>query len=306
MDAPALSEVAGGVYAWVQPDGTWWVNNAGAVDGGDGVVVVDTCATAARTRAFLDALAAATGRPVRTAVNTHQHGDHTYGNSLLPDGTALVGHERMRAGLAEDPVIDGCPPIWSPVPDWGPVTRRLPDVTVTAGATLWAGERRVEVAHPGYPAHTTGDLVAWVPDARVLFAGDLVFSGLTPLVFMGSISGALRSLDWLASYEPDLLVPGHGPLVGAADLGRVLGEHEGYYRLLLDLADAGRRDGRTPLEVAQDADLGEFAGWADAERLVLNLHRAYADADGGELDVTQAFTDAITWNGGPLATKVCA
>lgn len=306
MDAPALSEVAGGVYAWVQPDGTWWVNNAGAVDGGDGVVVVDTCATAARTRAFLDALAAATGRPVRTAVNTHQHGDHTYGNSLLPGETVLVGHEMMRAGLAEDPVIDGCPPIWSPVPDWGPVTRRLPDVTVTAGATLWAGERRVEVAHPGYPAHTTGDLVAWVPDARVLFAGDLVFSGLTPLVFMGSISGALRSLDWLASYEPDLLVPGHGPLVGAADLGRVLGEHEGYYRLLLDLADAGRRDGRTPLEVAQDADLGEFAGWADAERLVLNLHRAYADADGGELDVTQAFTDAITWNGGPLATKVCA
>lgn len=310
MDAPALTEVADGVFAWVQPDGTWWVNNAGAVVGGDGsrpgVVVVDTCATAARTRAFLDALAAATDAPVRTAVNTHQHGDHTYGNSLLPGETVLVGHEQMRAGLAADPVIDGCPPIWTPVPDWGPVTRRLPDVTESGSATLWAGERRVEVVHPGYPAHTTGDLVAWVPDVRVLFAGDLVFSGLTPVVFMGSITGALRSLAWLASYEPDLLVPGHGPLVPATDLARVLGEHERYYRLLLDLADTGRRDGRTPLEVAQDADLGEFAGWADAERLVLNLHRAYADAEGGELDVTKAFTDAITWNGGPLATKVCA
>ncbi|HEX7355895.1 MAG TPA: MBL fold metallo-hydrolase [Mycobacteriales bacterium] len=305
MDGPALHEVAPGVRAWVQPDGTWWVNNAGAVTGDGGTVVVDTCATADRTRAFLDALVVATDEPVRAAVNTHQHGDHTYGNSLLPAETTLVGHERMRAGLAQDVIIDGCPPLWSPVPDWGPVTRRLPDVALTTGATLWAGDRPVELAHPGYAAHTTGDLVAWVPDARVLFAGDLVFHGLTPLVFMGSLEGALRSLDWLAAYEPEVLVPGHGPLVEAARLAEVLGQHERYYRLVLEIAAAGRRDGRSPLEAATEADLGGFAGWADAERLVLNLHRAYADAAGTELDIVQAFADAVAWNGGPMTTHVC-
>ena len=66
------------------------------------------------------------------AVNTHQHGDHTYGNSLLPAATVLIGHERMREGLRTDPVIDGCPAFWAPVPDWGPVQRRLPDVAITA------------------------------------------------------------------------------------------------------------------------------------------------------------------------------
>lgn len=305
MDAAALHEVADGVRAWVQPDGTWWVNNAGAVTGDGGTVVVDTCATAARTRAFLDALATATHEPVRTAVNTHQHGDHTYGNSLLPEGSVLVGHEWMRAGLAADTVIDSCPPVWSPVPDWGPVTKRLPDVSITDAATLWAGDRRVEVRHPGYAAHTTGDLVAWVPDAQVLFAGDLVFHGLTPLVFMGSLEGALRSLDWLASFGPRVLVPGHGPLVSGADLPGVLAEHERYYRLVVAAAEAGRRDGRTPLQAARDTDLGEFAGWADAERLVLNLHRAYADAAGTELDLTRTFADAVDYNGGPMTTQVC-
>lgn len=300
----ALHEVVPGVFAWVQPDGSWWLNNAGAVRAGDEVLVVDTCATEQRTRRFLDAVAEATGgATVRWAVNTHQHGDHTYGNSLLPEGATLIGHDNMRAGLAADPIIDGCPPFWSPVPDWGAVERRLPDVTTSSDITVFAGERRVELRHPGGPAHTTGDLVAWLPDERVLFTGDLVFSGLTPLVFMGSIDGALRSLDWIAGFDPVHLVPGHGELVTAGDVDRVLGEHERYYRFV-DEAAAGA-DGRSPLEVAQALDLGELAAWADAERIVLNLHRAIADRTGTPMDLVQALTDAVAYNGGPLTTHVC-
>ncbi len=100
-------------------------------------------------------------------------------------------------------------------------------------------------------------------------------------------------------------MPGHGPLVTAAALAEVLADHERYYRFVLSVADDGRAAGLTPLEAAQDCDLGEFAGWADAERLVLNLHRAYADAEHRELEVAGAFADAIAWNGGPLTTHVC-
>ena len=129
--AAALDEIADGVFAWVQPDGTWWINNAGAVTavGGDGThhggtVIVDTCATHERTRRFLDAVERQRAAPIAMAVNTHQHGDHTYGNSLLPRETVIIGHTAMRAGLLADTIIDGCPPVWTPVPDWGPVTRR--------------------------------------------------------------------------------------------------------------------------------------------------------------------------------------
>jgi cyclase len=300
-----LEEVDPGVYAWVQPDGSWWVNNAGAVAGDDDVLVIDTCATAPRTRRFLTALGTATGgAPIRLAVNTHQHGDHTYGNSLLPRATVLIGHAQMREGLRVDPVIHGCPPFWDPVPDWGPVQRRLPDVTVSASLTMHVGGRRVDLLHPGRPAHTTGDLVAWLPRERLLFAGDLVFAGLTPLAFMGSIPGALSALDWMAALGPRRLVPGHGPVLTGPEIGRVLDEHRRYYRFVMAVAEEGIAHGRTPLDVARRADLGEFADWADSERLVLNIHRVYADRSGSELDVMAGLADAVAWLGGPMATRV--
>jgi len=315
--AGALHEIVTGVWAWVQPDGSWWLNNAGAIAGvGDdgthaaGTFVVDTCATFERTSAFLAAVAAATGdAPITMAANTHQHGDHTYGNSVLPRTTVIIGHEAMRAGLLADPIIDGCPPVWSPVPDWGAVTRRVPSIAVRDSVTVYNGTRRIDLHHPGYPAHTTGDLIAWLPDERVLFSGDLLFNGLTPLVFMGSVTGARRCLEWLASFGPEHIVPGHGALIDGASFERVLGEHDRYYELVERAAADGRRDGLSPLEAARAcnaySDWGEFAAWSDPERFVLNVHRAYADAEGRDLDLFAAIADAMTYNGGPMTTHVC-
>jgi cyclase len=303
--AAQLSELLPGVFAYVQPDGSWWVNNAGAVVGDGSVLVIDTCATAERTTLFLNALNEAIGgAPVRMAVNTHQHGDHTYGNSLLPAATVLFGHTHMREALRVDPLIDGCPPAWQPVPDWGPVQRRLPDVAVEAKQTLHVGGRRVELMHPGGPAHTTGDLIAWLPDEAVLYSGDLVFAGLTPLVLMGSVTGALKAIDWLQSFEPQILVPGHGPVLTGPDIVRVLDEQRRYYRFVLDVAGKGISRGLTPLEAAKEASPGEFANWLDAERIVLNLHREYADREGRDPDLVTALGDAITWLGGPMHTSV--
>ncbi len=304
-EAGALSEVVDGVYAWVQPDGTWWVNNAGAVAGKDGLLVVDTCATETRTRRFLGALGSATAdAPIRWAVNTHQHGDHTYGNSLLPDSTVLIGQTAMREALSSDPLFENVPPVWEPVPDWGDVTRRLPSLTLDRELTLHLGGRRVDLRHPGYTAHTPGDVVAWLPEERVLFTGDLLFHGLTPLVFMGSLDGALRSLDWVRSFAPDHVVPGHGPVLTSAELDGVLAAHERYYRFVLTTAGDALREGRTPLECAHDTDLGEFGDWADSERIVMNLHRAHADLVGQPMDVVRALTDAVEWNGGPMPTSL--
>lgn len=151
----ALHELVDGVFAWVQPDGSWWINNAGAVAGPEGTVVIDTCATEVRTRRFLGALRAATAdAPLRFAVSTHLHGDHTYGNSLLPDTTVLIAHEETRQGIMADPLIDGYPPFWTPVPDWGDVSRRPPDITMISELAVTVGGRRIELRHPGYAAHT--------------------------------------------------------------------------------------------------------------------------------------------------------
>jgi cyclase len=304
-ESAGLVPLADGVLAWVQPDGSWWINNAGVVLGDDGLVLVDTCATERRTRRFLDALAFATGEaPIRMAVNTHLHGDHTYGNCLLPESTVIIGHPKTREGMLNDFVLASTPPIWSPTPDWGALRLRPPTVLVHDRLTVVAGERRIELRHPGHPAHTLGDVVAWLPDDGVLFTGDLIFHAVTPLVFMGSVEGALRSLDWLASFGASRVVPGHGAVVDGAGFADVLDAHANYYRFVLETARLGRADGLDPLAAARRAELGEFASWPDDERLVLNLHRAYAEADGRELDLLAAFTDAVAYHGGPLRCAV--
>lgn len=296
-----LIEIGDGVHAWVQSDGTWWINNAGAVRGRDGVALVDTCATRKRTERFLAAVREVAGAaPIRFAVNTHLHGDHCYGNALLPAETAIVGHEKTRAGLLADTLLTVTPPVWSPTPDFGVASVRAPNVVVHDRLTLHLGEHRIELRHPGHPAHTEGDVVAWLPDSGVLFAGDLLFHGITPMVLMGSLDGALRSLQWLDDFGAGTVVPGHGPVID--DLAPVLAAHERYYRFVLATAEAGKAEGRTPLEAATGADLGEFADWPDPERLVLNLHRAYAGAE--PVDLLAAFSDAMTWNGGPLRCAV--
>ncbi|WP_086668626.1 MBL fold metallo-hydrolase [Lentzea kentuckyensis] len=302
---PQLQELAPGVHAWIQPDGTWWINNAGAVHSGGEVVLIDTCATARRTRLFLDALDTATGGAlVRLAVNTHLHGDHVYGNALLPDSTTIVAHEHTRQGILQDFILASTPPAWSPSPDWGVDAVRAPTVSFRDEITLYAGGKPVVVRHPGYAAHTVGDAVAWLPEERVLFTGDLVFNQVTPMIAMGSLAGALRSLDWLAAFEPAVVVPGHGPVVAGADFADVLAAHRRYYEFIRDTAVIGREKGWTPLETARETGLGEFADLPDAERLVLNLHRAYADADGVDVNVAAALGDAIAYNGGPLACSV--
>jgi cyclase len=63
-------------------------------------------------------------------------------------------------------------------------------------------------------------------------------------------------------------------------------------------------EGLGPLEIARQADLGEFASWPDNERLVLNLHRAYAEFGQTEMDILAAFTDAVAYHGGPLHCAV--
>ncbi|MFE3206433.1 MBL fold metallo-hydrolase [Embleya sp. NPDC059237] len=305
MSLGELHEVAHEVWAWIQPDGTWWLNNAGLVATSTGDVLIDTCANEERTSAMLEAMTEV--RPnsrLRWAVNTHAHGDHTFGNSLLPRDVALIGHENMRSDLERDMLLDNCPPFWTPTPDWGNVTKRLPELVVHGRLDIVGDDFGVEVHSPGYPAHTTGDLVTWVPHRSVLFAGDLIFAGLTPLLLMGSVSGARRALDWIEGFGAEVVVPGHGPILTGDEIATHIDAHRRYYDFVDASGRAASTAGATPLEAAASLDLGEFAQWPDAERIVLNLHRWCADAEGREVDYGEAFDDAIAYNDGPMHTLV--
>jgi cyclase len=289
---PSLEQVADGVWAYVQLDGSWGLNNTGFLVGRRGVTAVDTCFTERRSRAFLDAIASVTSGPVRTLVNTHHHGDHTHGNWLLPHAT-IIGHERCRtevlaAGHITQTFFQGV--------DWGQIEIAPPFVTFADTLTVWSDETEVRLEFMG-PAHTTNDVIAWLPEQRVLFAGDLIFNGGTPFVVMGSVAGTITALERLRPLEADVIVPGHGPV---CDSG-ILDSQVAYLRFVQETAQVGFDAGLSPLEAGLAADLGRFAAWHDPERIVGNLHRAYSELRGEPLGTPldpSAFADMVTYNGG--------
>lgn len=293
-EEPYLVQPAPGVYAYVQPDGGWCLNNAGFVTGGGRTLLVDTAATERRALA-LRAAVLATGAPLpRTVVNTHHHGDHTYGNGAFTPEALVLGHENARAEqLAAGRQLET---IW-PETDFGTLDITAPDLTYNDRMTLHVGETEVRVLHPGV-AHTTGDSVVWLPEQRIVFTGDLVFAEGTPFLAMGSLAGSLRALELLRSLGAETVVPGHGPLTDPGAYGAT----ERYLRYVAELAGEGRAKGLTPLEAAREADLGEFAAWRESERLVANLHRAYAELagepEGVPLDLVAVVRDMTVMNAG--------
>jgi cyclase len=174
----------------------------------------------------------------------------------------VLGHERCREEVLASGTISE---LVFPGVDWGEVQVRAPFVTFTEQLTVWIDDLRVELLFVG-PAHTTNDVVAWVPERRTL--------------------------------GPQTIVPGHGAVCGPD----ALASQRAYLRMVSDVADGAAAAGAEPLEAAREADLGEFAAWHDPERLVGNLHRALAERrglePGGTLDVAAAFADMVAYNGG--------
>ena len=295
LPPPETIEVADGVFAYVQPDGSWWINNTGFLVGSDAVTAIDASSTERRTRGFLDAIARVTPRPVRTLLNTHHHGDHTNGNCLFGEAT-IVAHRNCRE-LMKEQRIGGLEAVFGEV-DWGELTVSPPTLTFDEQVELWVDDLGVEVSYIGTPAHTTGDAVVWLPAHRVLFAGDLVFNGGTPFVLMGSVAGSLAAIERVRRYQATTIVPGHGAVCGPEHLDAV----EGYLTFVQRLAVEAKAAGVPALQAARETDLGGYAEWLDAERLVGNLHRAYAELDcqppGAPIDILSAFADMITYNGG--------
>ena len=271
MPAPRLQEVAEGIHVYLQPDGSWCLSNSGVLVGPRSVLLIDTASTAAA-----GARASRGGRHAhraagRTLVNTHHHGDHTYGNFVFPEAT-IVGHalargEMLAAGLQ-------LKLIWPDV-EWGDIEIVPPDVTFTDRLTLYAGELEVQLMYVG-PAHTTNDVVAWIPERGVLFAGDLVFNGGTPFCMMGSIAGCLEAIDTVRGLGAATVVSGHGGVAGP----EVFDVNAAYLRWIQETARSALAAGLSPLEAARETDLGDFGRLLDPERIVGNLHRAYAEEHG--------------------------
>ena len=293
-----LEEVAPDIYSYVQPDGSWFINNTGFIIGSEAVISIDSTSTERRNKAYLDAIASVTAKPITMLVNTHHHADHTHGNYLFEEAT-IIAHRRCREVMIASGIPDYRPVF--PGVQWGNLQFRAPDITFTRSTTLHLDDLTIELSDLGHVAHTDGDILAWIPHERVLFSGDLIFHGGTPFALFGSVQGTLDALDHIQSFDAAVIVPGHGPAFRGDEIPLVLNSQRSYLRFVQRCADEGIAADRSPLEQATATDLGEFADLTDTERLAGNLHVAYRDAEAQGYEwvgVDQAIRDMVAFNGG--------
>lgn len=224
-----LKQVAPGVYAAIDGPAHKAGANAGIVIGDDGVLVVDSFFYPDATRALVAEIHRLTPKPIRYVINTHYHVDHTGGDQVLrAAGAVVIAHRNVRGWLRTNNlnlVGDRITPELKAQIE----TLPLPDIVTDKDLAIWLGGREIVVRT--VLGHTGGDLSVYVPDAKVLFTGDLFWRKVPPNLIDGSVS------EWTATngdFEriPDahhtVFVPGHG------DLGNV-GDVEDFRTYLLDL-----------------------------------------------------------------------
>jgi glyoxylase-like metal-dependent hydrolase (beta-lactamase superfamily II) len=235
-----LKQVGPGVYAAINGPEHKAGANAGFVIGDDGVLVVDSFFNPDAARALVAEIRRITPKPIRYLVNTHYHLDHTAGDQVLRDaGAIIIAHRNVRGWLRTENVhLFGdriTPALRAEI-----AALPLPDVTTDADLTVWLGGRKVVVET--VLGHTGGDLSVAVPDAKVLFTGDLLWRQIAPNLIDGSVK-EWTATDARFAAMPNaahtLFVPGHGDVADVKDVR----EFRGYLLDLRKLVAEGRKVG---------------------------------------------------------------
>ena len=285
-----LHEVADRVWAWMLPDGGYGWSNAGLVAGDGASLLVDTLFDLALTREMLTAMKPITERaPITDALITHSNGDHTHGNQLLDRSVRIIAAkgtaEEIAHGMAPEMLAMAQTANLGPVAtryardrfghfDFSGIKLRNADQTFDRDLSIDVGGRQINLLNLG-PAHTAADSVVHVPDAGVLFGGDLLFIGCTPIVWAGPIANWITACDAMIALDAPTVVPGHGPITDPDGIRAV----RGYLAHVAEQAEAAYRKGLSWAEAADTIDLGEYATWLDAERVVVNVYQRYRELD---------------------------
>jgi glyoxylase-like metal-dependent hydrolase (beta-lactamase superfamily II) len=285
-----LHEIGNGCWAYLQPDGSWGYSNAGLVTDGSASLLVDTLFDLPLTEAMLSAMrdAAPAARSIDTVVNTHANGDHCYGNALVKDATIIAS----AASLAE---MDEVPPaliaqLLESADQLGPAGKFFERIfgrfqfagieQVKANRSfegeldIRVGDKPIKLIEVG-PAHTRGDVLVHSPEDRTVFTGDILFIDGTPIMWAGPVDNWIRACQRIEAMDVDVVVPGHGPIVGPAGAAAVR-EYLSYVR---DEARKRFDAGLSAADAARDIALGDFASWGDAERIAVNVDTLYREFD---------------------------
>jgi len=270
-----LKKLAEGVYAGINPDGGRGGSNAGFIIGKDCVAVVDTFVSEAAARALLAEIRKVTDLPIRFVINTHYHLDHTGGNRVFAEaGAAIIAHKNLAGWLKTENLKFFGP---TPTPEQKARVEALvgPQLTYTEGVDLDLGGRAVRVRY--FPGHTGGDSVVYVPDANVVFAGDLGWNHHLPNLIDANTLAWMETLDKMLAAHPNAtFVPGHGDVAKAEDM-RDFRDYLAALRLAVGRARVAGKSGDDLTAAAQAELEPKYGSWGFKGFMKRNIEQTAAE-----------------------------
>lgn len=298
-----LYQIGDGVWAWMQPNGSWGESNAGIIASEGESLVFDSLFDLRLTQRMLEEMAPIfKDAPVRTLVNSHSNGDHTYGNQLFGDAEILAS-ERCAHEMPNEPpsaaailptmgkVISCCglggAALWplrnmyrvgryftalSAPFDFRGIDLTLPTKTFNGEYEGMVGRIPYRLIEVG-PAHTDGDILLYLPEQKILFGGDILFIDGTPAAWNPGVTSWLGVLETIQNMDVEYVVPGHGPIVDKAGIDDL----KSYFEIVLPKTEDLYRNGMQPNEIAKhllldDKDCAPFKLWDSPERMVMTTN----------------------------------
>jgi glyoxylase-like metal-dependent hydrolase (beta-lactamase superfamily II) len=276
-------EIAKDVYAYT----TQGDPNSAVVIGDDSVLVMEAQATPVMAKALIEKIQTVSDKPIKYLVLSHYHAVRVLGASAF-EGAEIIASEQTYEMIQErgeqdfKSETDRFPRLFRSVESIPHLT--YPTQTFANSMTIHLGKRQVELKHLG-AGHTRGDIVAWVPDCKALFSGDLLEYGATPYCGDAQLEEWPYTLQQISALNAETAVPGRGnALMNAEEVKAAIESTQNYVTMLLATAKTAVAKGLTLTDAYREiyAQMKPIFGhYVIFEHCMpFNVTRAYEEAQG--------------------------